>query len=514
MAGRLYGVGVGPGDPDLMTVKAARLVSGAAVVAYHCAPGRPSNARSVVASMLPTGVVEERLEYPVTTGSVDHPDGYESALGDFYQSAAERLAAHLAAGRDVVLLAEGDPLLYSSFMYLHDRLSGRFEVEVVPGVPAFAAATATTATALVRQEDVLTVLPGTLPEPELARRLADTDGAVIMKLGRTFPAVRRALAAAGRLEGALYVERASMPSERWLPVAEVDESSVPYFSLVVVPGDALHGQRSRMVSSKNPEPLEGSEPAEATPAELLVLGLGPGPDRWTTPEVTDALATVGHVMGYAPYVNRVPQRAGLVRHASGNTVEVDRAREALELALAGERVAVVSGGDAGVFGMASAVFEAAQDERFAGVPIRVLPGVSAVQAVAARAGAPVGADFAVVSLSDRLKPWEVVENRLRHVAQADLVLAIYNPASRTRTEQIARAREVLLEHKDAGTIVIVGRNVGREGERLEVTTLGELDPTTIDMSCLVIVGCAGTRVDNHGVWSPRFVTPEPVEGDR
>lgn len=237
-----------------------------------------------------------------------------------------------------------------------------------------------------------------------------------------------------------------------------------------------------------------------------MVGLGPGPDRWLTPEVSAALAEVGHVVGYAPYVNRVPQRAGLQRHASGNTVEVDRARHALDLALAGERVAVVSGGDAGVFGMASAVFEAASDPAYAGVRVRVLPGVSAVQAVAARAGAPVGADFAVMSLSDRLKPWPVIEERLRAVAAADLVLAIYNPASRSRTEQIRLARDILLEQRKPDTVVIIGRDVGRAEESLTVTTLGDLDPASIDMKCLVIVGASSTRVTASGqVWTPRYV---------
>src|SRR5699024_3198956 len=171
---------------------------------------------------------------------------------------------------------------------------------------------------------------------------------------------------------------------------------------------------------------------------------------------------VDHVVGYAPYVNRVPQRAGLQRHASGNTVEIDRARFALTLAKSGERVAVVSGGDAGIFGMAAAGFEAADDRQFADVPVRVLPGVSAIQAVAARAGAPIGADFAVISLSDRLKPWDVLESRLRSIAQADLVLGIYNPASRSRREQIAQARTVLLEHRAPETAVIIGRDIGRD----------------------------------------------------
>jgi precorrin-2 C20-methyltransferase/precorrin-3B C17-methyltransferase len=391
-------------------------------------------------------------------------------------------------------------------MYMHDLLAPRFATEIVPGVPAFAAATAAAATPLVRQTDVLTILPGTLPEPELARRLADTDGAIIMKLGRTFPAVRSALAQAGRLEHAVYVERASMDTERRLPVADVDPATVPYFSLIVVPGDSRHDEPAgrRVVAS-----ADASCDEAGGPAELLVVGLGPGPDAWVTPEVSAALAEVDHVVGYAPYVNRVPQRAGLTRHASGNTVEVDRARLALDLALRGERVAVVSGGDAGVFGMASAVYEAAEDPAYAAVPVRVLPGVSAVQAVAARAGAPIGADFAVLSLSDRLKPWPVIERRLRHVAEADLVLAIYNPASRSRTEQVVRAQKVLLEHRSPDTVVVVGRDVGRAEESLVVTTLGALDPDTIDMKCLLIIGASGTRRTASGaVWSPRSVPEE------
>ena len=513
MTGRFYGVGLGPGDPELVTLKAARLISSADVVAYHAGVGKQSNARRIAADLIPAGAVEEELRYPVTTGATAHPGGYAGALAEFYEEAAERLAAHLSVGRTVVLLAEGDPLFYGSYMYMHDRLAERFPTEVVPGVPSFAAATAAVASPLVRQTDVLTILPGTLPVPELARRLADTDGAIIMKLGRTFPAVRDALEQAGRLEDAVYVERASMESERWLPVADVDPASVPYFSLIVVNGDSRHGAGRRAVWSptasnctENMQFVTNRGPSRRPPSELLVVGLGPGPGEWVTPEVTAALAEVDHVVGYAPYVNRVPQRAGLTRHASGNTVELDRARLALDLAQRGERVAVVSGGDAGVFGMAAAVFEAAEDPAYADVPIRVLPGVSAVQAVAARAGAPIAGDFAVISLSDRLKPWEVVEQRLRAIADADLVLAIYNPASRSRREQVVRAQKLLLEHRAADTVVVVGRDVGRADESLTVTTLAGLDAEAIDMKCLLIVGSSSTRQASSGaVWTPRFV---------
>ena len=503
MTGRLYGVGLGPGDPELVTLKAARLIRDADVVAYHAGRHGSSIARRIADGLVVEGVIEEQLVYPVTTGTASHPGGYAGAMADFYEESAARLATHLEAGRDVVLLAEGDPLFYGSYMYMHDRLSGRFHTEVVPGVTSVAAASAAVASPLVRQTDVLTVLPGTLPEPELARRLADTQGAVIMKLGRTFPAVRRALEAAGRMGDAYYVERASTDRQVVLPVKDVDPTQVPYFSIIVVTGDSAAD--AARYERCTPAEATGEAPTPDVP-ELLVVGLGPAGQGWLTPEVAAALAEVDHVVGYAPYVNRVPQRPGLTRHASGNTVELDRARIALDLVRSGQRVAVVSGGDAGVFGMASAVFEAAQDERYADVPVRVLPGMTAVQAVAARAGAPLGGDFTVLSLSDRLKPWPVIAKRLTAVAQADLVLAVYNPASRSRTTQVADMQALLLEHRPPGTVVVVGRDVGRDGERLEVTTLGDLDAASVDMRCLLIVGSSGTTVSSSGrVWTRRSV---------
>lgn len=510
--GQLFGVGLGPGDPELITRKAARLIGEADVVAYHSGTHGRSIARSIAADLLPAGVIEEPLVYPVTTGTTQHTKGYRGAIEDFYDESAERLARHLTAGRTVVVLCEGDPMFYGSYMYLHDRLHGRFPTEVVPGVTSVSAAAAAAGIPLVRHDDVLTVLPGTLPTPELARRLADTQGAAIMKLGRTFPAVREALAQAGRLDDAWYVERASSDRESVVPVVEVDPAAVPYFSIVIVPGAGRRGGELSRAGSAGSEPPaangSGSSPTSrtTTPAELLVIGLGPGPEDWVTPEATAALAQVSHVMGYAPYVNRVPQREGLQRHASGNTIEADRARFALDLALAGERVAVVSGGDAGVFGMASAVYEAAEDPRYLGVPIRVLPGVTAAQAVAARAGAPLGGDFAVLSLSDRRKPWDVIETRLRAIAEADLVLAIYNPASRSRAHQLADAVAVLRSIRSDETVVVIGRDVGREEESLHVTTLGALDVATVDMRCLLLIGASGTRVSAGGaVWTLRSV---------
>ncbi|MGW4063553.1 precorrin-2 C(20)-methyltransferase [Amycolatopsis sp. NPDC004747] len=493
MTGTLYGVGLGPGDPELMTVKAARLISEASVIAYHCARHGRSIARSVAEPYLREGQIEEKLVYPVTTETTDHPGGYEGAIADFYELSAKRLAEHLDAGRDVVLLCEGDPFFYGSYMYMHERLAGRFEAVVVPGVTSVSAASSVVGRPLVQRDEVLTVLPGTLPAPELARRLADTDAAAVLKLGRTFSSVREAFAEAGKLDDAVFVERATWGQQRIEPLASVDPASVPYFSLALLPSPAY---ASRQSPASPP-------PAPSSAGEVVVVGLGPAGPEWLTPEAAAELDAAEHVVGYGPYVARVPQKAGQQRHASGNRVEADRAREALSLAASGARVAVVSSGDPGVFAMASAVLEQVSAGHGAGVRVRIVPGVTAAQAAASRVGAPLGHDYCVLSLSDRLKPWEIIEKRLDAAGAADLVLALYNPASRSRTTQLADARSVLLRHRAPETPVVVARDVGGPEEDVRITTLGDLDPATVDMRCLLIVGSSRTRSENGIVWTPR-----------
>src|SRR3954464_8033397 len=238
VTGRLYGVGVGPGDPELVTVKAARLIEAADVVAYHAARHGRSNARAIAEQYLRPDQVEEPLIYPVTTEVTDHPGGYQGAIDDFYAGAAARLAAHLDAGRDVVVLAEGDPFFYGSYMHMHKRLAHRYETAVVPGVTSVSAAAAVLGRPLVERDEVLTVLPGTLPPDQLAAHLTGADAAAIMKLGRTFEGVRDAVARAGRLDDAWYVERATTEQERAGRLADVDPSTVPYFSLALLPSAA------------------------------------------------------------------------------------------------------------------------------------------------------------------------------------------------------------------------------------------------------------------------------------
>jgi precorrin-3B C17-methyltransferase len=242
---------------------------------------------------------------------------------------------------------------------------------------------------------------------------------------------------------------------------------------------------------------------------LAVVGLGPGPEEQLTGAARAALAAASDVYGYGPYLARVALAPGQAAHASDNREEVERARTALAAAAEGRRVAVVSGGDPGVFAMAAAVCEAVEagPEAWRRLEVEVVPGVTAMLAVAARCGAPLGHDFCALSLSDNLKPWEVVEARLRAAAGAGFVLALYNPASRARPWQLARAFEVLREVLPAETAVVFGRAALRADERIEVTTLAAADPERADMATCLIVGSAETRTVPRPGLAPLVYTP-------
>jgi precorrin-3B C17-methyltransferase / cobalt-factor III methyltransferase len=242
--------------------------------------------------------------------------------------------------------------------------------------------------------------------------------------------------------------------------------------------------------------------------ELFVVGLGPGPDQWRTPEVEDALGRATDLIGYKAYLDRCPPRAGQIRHASDNRVELDRARLAITLVREGHTVAVVSGGDPGVFAMAAAVFEALDaDQAARDIIVTVMPGVSAMQAASARLGAPLGHDFCVISLSDNLKPWSLVERRLIAAAEGDFVIALYNPASKARPAQIFQAFDLLRGRKAGETPVAFARAVGRPDEKMLITTLAGADPSAADMATLVIIGSSQTRLVPRPNATPWIYTP-------
>jgi len=242
---------------------------------------------------------------------------------------------------------------------------------------------------------------------------------------------------------------------------------------------------------------------------LAVVGLGPGDPRYLTPEADAALAGAQALYGYGPYLDRVPTRPGQTRHASDNREERARAAAALRHAAQGARVAVVSGGDPGVFAMAAAVCEEieAGPESLCALEVVFVPGITAMLAVAARIGAPLGHDFCAISLSDNLKPWELVERRLDAAAGAGFVIALYNPVSRARPWQFGSAIERLRRHLPASTPVVFGRSVGRSGEHVSVATLDRADAVSADMATLVIVGSRETRVIPRAGRVPLVYTP-------
>lgn len=234
--GRLIGVGVGPGDPELMTLKAVRALSSADVVAYFAKAGNASNARAIAAAHMRCDVEELPLLYPVTTEIDRHEADYGAAIAGFFAAAADAVAARIEAGATVAVLSEGDPLFYGSYMHLHVRLASRYPTQVIAGVTAMSGCWSMVGTPITQGDDVLAVLPGTLEEAVLSRKLAEADAAVVMKVGRHLPKIRRALAKAGKLGRALYVERGTTERGLAVPLNDKADDRAPYFSLILVPG--------------------------------------------------------------------------------------------------------------------------------------------------------------------------------------------------------------------------------------------------------------------------------------
>ena len=270
------------------------------------------------------------------------------------------------------------------------------------------------------------------------------------------------------------------------------------------------------ITSSNGNPSDRTlvyhPPDKNRSGKLFVIGTGPGADRWMSPEVKQVLKNSTDWVGYTTYLNLVePLRSHQIRHDSDNRVELDRAAQALDLAAAGRSVVIVSSGDPGIFAMAAAVFEAIETidkPEWKTIDLQICPGISAMQAAAARIGAPLGHDFCAISLSDILKPWSVIEQRLTAAAQADFVMAFYNPISTQRRWQLDRTKELLLQFRSANTPVVLARNVGRSGELIRVTTLGEFNANDADMRTIIIIGSSQTRIlERSGHDLPWVYTP-------
>ena len=840
MSGTLYGLGIGPGDPGLITLKAKEILARAPVIAYPAPEGGESLVRAIADPHVPAGRTEIAISTPMAIERFPAQEVYDRYAGI--------LAGHLDDGHDVAVLCEGDPFFYGSFMYLFERLAPRFPAVVVPGVSSLAAVTAAAATPLVSRNEVLSVLPAPLPEAELEARLARAEAAAIMKVGRHAGKVRRVLERLGLMDSATYVERASMASERILPLRDAPDSA-PYFSMILVrrpraslawrealpegaalvalsagglslarrlqpllPASVVHGLAGRadgadqafdeamahlrglfaagtpvvglcaagilvratapLLADKRAEPpvvavaedgsvavpllgghhganrlaraiaaatggvaaittagdvrlgfgldepppgwrvanppaakamtaallagekvtlqveageaawlrasgtrfaeaaerrvlvtdrtvgtaeaaaalvlhppvlavgvgcerdcpadelaalargtlaahglaeaavacvvsldLKADEPAVQALAEALavparffsaaeleaqaprlvhpsevvfrevgchgvaegaalaavgeagalvvaktrsdratcaiaraaggeldaaavgrprgrlaIVGIGPGAAGWRTAELLQAIAAASDVVGYGLYLDLIAGLlAGKRRHQTPLAQEEGRVRLALDLAAEGRSVALVSSGDAGIYAMAALAFELLDREdrpAWNRLAITVVPGITALQAAAARAGAVIGHDFCAVSLSDLLTPWPVIERRLQAAAAGDFVVALYNPISQRRRSQLPAARAILLPARPPDTPVVLARNLGRPGESVRVVTLEALQTDDVDMLTVVLIGASTTRVvtrgTHHFVYTPRGYADRPA----
>ena len=295
------------------------------------------------------------------------------------------------------------------------------------------------------------------------------------------------------------------------------EGEAPWLSqsqLPIVPNGQLTIQITQTPGNPSPSCLVyHPTPLPHSPGKLAIVGIGPGSSEWMSPQVKALLHSATDWVGYSTYLNLVePLRTGQPRHDSDNRVELERARLAIDLAARGRSVAVISSGDPGIYAMASAVFEVLDREAnpdWAAIEIQVAPGISAMQAAAAQAGAPIGHDFCAISLSDILKPWETIAQRITAAAQADLVIAFYNPVSKQRTWQLTKAQELLLQVRAPTTPVVLARNLGRPGQATQVITLTELDAGAVDMRTIVLIGSSKTRTiprpDGRAwVYTPRY----------
>ena len=300
------------------------------------------------------------------------------------------------------------------------------------------------------------------------------------------------------------------------------EGHAPWLVQSEIPFSDDSAELTIQITSSNGNPSDRTlvyhPPDKTRSGKLFVIGTGPGADRWMSPEVKQVLKESTDWVGYTTYLNLVePLRSHQIRHDSDNRVELDRAAQALDLAAAGRSVVIVSSGDPGIFAMAAAVFEAIETidkPEWQTIDLQICPGISAMQAAAARIGAPLGHDFCAISLSDILKPWSVIEQRLTAAAQADFVMAFYNPISTQRRWQLDRTKELLLQFRSETTPVVLARNVGRSGELIRVTTLGEFNANDADMRTMIIVGSSQTRLlersghDLPWVYTPRRYQPE------
>lgn len=507
---KLYAVGVGPGAPDLLTVRAAEILRRVSVIfSPRSAMGTASRALEVVASYLDRSrqrVVE--LAFPMEKDQEELEPAWEEAVRE--------IVGNLGPEEEGAFITLGDVSLYSTFYYVQRILQARHphvEIELVPGISSFSAVSALLQIPYGTADDSVVILPATFERERLARAIAEHDTVILMKVNRVLDEVIDVLEAQGVLDKAVFIERCGMPNQEVVRDLRALKGTFPgYFSLVIVNKSAERPDRQGSVvrepRTPNPEPrspIRGSLPP-VPGGKLYLVGFGPGSRDHLTFRAKAAIDDARVIIGYRTYVMLVKELIkGKEVFYTGMTGELERARHAVDLAWKGKRVALISSGDAGIYGMAGPALECLKERgwtRGCGPEVEVVPGVTALSACGALLGAPIIHDFCVISLSNLLTPWEVIVKRIEAAGAADYVVVLYNPKSGRRTRQIVEAREILLKHRRPETPVGIVKSASRDGQRVVVTTLDEMLNHEIGMLTTILIGNSTTFV-----WENMMVTP-------
>jgi precorrin-3B C17-methyltransferase len=527
---RLYAVGVGPGAPDLITLRCAEILRRVPVIfSPLSAMGTSSRALEVVRGLIDPArqhVVE--LVFPMQKE--------QDELEGEWEAAASKIVEHLRRHGEGAFITIGDVSLYSTFIYVQRILEAQHPdllIEMVPGIPSFSAMTALIGMPYGQGDDRIAILPATFGPERIAAVLREFETVILMKVNRVLDEVLDTLEQLGLTEHATFVTKCGMPDQEVVYDVRTLRGRRPsYFSILLVSKTARPSgpavARLDKRRSEQPPADAGAIRAPALPAQaiggrfgrgveppseekpggkLFLVGFGPGNHDHLTFRAKEAIGEAEVVIGYRTYIRLV---RGLVEgkevHYTGMTEELERARKAVDFAYAGRKVALISSGDVGIYGMAGPALEILKEKgwrRGCGVDVEIVPGVTALSACASVLGAPIVHDFAAISLSNLLTPWEVIVRRIEAAARADYVIALYNPKSGRRTQQIVETQKILLKHRRPDTPVGIVKSGLRQGQRVVQTTLADMLNHEIGMLTTILIGNSTTFTYEGLMITPR-----------
>jgi precorrin-3B C17-methyltransferase len=514
---KLYAIGVGPGSPDLLTVRAVEILRKVPVIfSPLSAMGTTSRALEVVTPYLDRSrqrLVE--LAFPMQKE--------QEELESEWEEAVREIVTNLGPQEEGAFITIGDVSLYSTFYYVQRILTARHpevKLELVPGIPSFSAVAALLQIPYGIADDRIAILPATFERERLARAIQEHDTVILMKVNRVLDQVIDLLETRGLLDKAVFITKCGMPDQEVVyDLRSLRGSSPSYFSLILVNKSAERSaasvpaaktvsgpQRIRRSPAEKTAPPAGDGSPPVPGGKLSLVGFGPGSHDHLTFRARAAIDDAQTIIGYRTYVMLVKELIkGKEVFYTGMTEELDRARRAVELAWQGKRVALISSGDVGIYGMAGPALECLKERgwtRGCGLEVEVVPGVTAASACGALLGAPIIHDFCAISLSNLLTPWEVIVRRIEAAARADYVVALYNPKSGRRTQQIVETQKIMLKHRRPETPVGIVKSGTRQGERVVITTLAEMLNHEIGMLTTILIGNSTTFV-----WEEMMVTP-------